>query len=130
MSIRDWFNDEDLPEIDPLTELQTLFLEAQESQVISLLSPEERANVRIVGYKEWVSTLDKTEAMDLIGEIKDQTISKRVADRELFRRTRKRRIQAKQTLREKLHQRDDGKFKHGKWWDTNPLPKDSFKRDR
>ena len=130
MSIRDWFNDADIPEIDPLTERQKLCLEARESEVIPLLSPEERANVRIVGYKEWVSTLDKTEAIDLIGEIKDQTISKRVADRELFRRTRRLRADKKQTLREKLHQRDNGALKNRKWWDTNPLPKDSFKRDR
>jgi hypothetical protein len=129
LAISDWFH-EGAPEIDPLTELQKRYLEAREGEVIPLLSPEERVNVRIVGYKEWISTLDKTEAMDLIGEIKDQKISKRVAERELFRRTRMRRIHKKQTLQEKLRKRDDGDLKNRKWWDTNPLKKDVFKRDR
>ncbi len=129
MAIIDWYW-EGAPEFDPITEFQKRFLNDHKDAVMPLLAKTERVNVHIVGYEEWVSTLDKFEAMDLIGEIKDQTISKRVADRELFRRTRKRRIHPKQTLREKLHQRDNGALKNRKWWDTNPLPKDSFKRDR
>jgi hypothetical protein len=127
LAVRDWFREE-TPEIEPLTELQRLFLDVREEEVIPLLSREERVNVRIVGYKEWISTLDKTEAMDLIGEIKDQKISKRVAERELFRRTRMKRLHKKKTLQEKLRERDDGKLKKRKWWDTNPLKKDQFER--
>jgi hypothetical protein len=127
LPIRDWYW-EGAPEFDPITELQKLFLEAREEEVIPLLSKEERVNVRIVGYKEWISTLDKYEAMDLIGEIKDQKISKRIVERELFRRKRYKRLYKRETLKDELQKRDEGRLKNRKWWETNPIKKDDLKR--
>jgi len=129
LAIIDWYY-EGVPDFDPITELQKLFLNSHKDDVMPLLSPEERVNVHIVGYEEWISTLDKFESMDLIGEIKDQTISKRIANRELFRRGRHKRRRKQQTMRDKLRKRDEGSVRKHKWWDTDPLKKDSFERDR
>lgn len=129
MSEIDWFW-EGKPEFDPITELQKRFLVPREDEVMVLLSQVERTNVRIMTFKEWIETLDKFEASDLIGEIKDQEVSKRIAERDAFRRGRYKRLYEQQQLKEKLQARDEGRLKNHKWWDTNPLKKDAFKRDR
>jgi len=70
----DWFNSKPA-EPDPITVRQRKALLGAAEQVLDILEPQERVNVQIIGYGDWLKTLTKYEASRIIGILKGNSVA-------------------------------------------------------
>jgi hypothetical protein len=74
MKSRDWFNNTPAePEV--ATVKQRALLVGAAEQVLDILEPQERVNVQIIGYGDWLRTLTKYEASRIIGVLKGNAVA-------------------------------------------------------
>lgn len=73
----DWFNSKPAAP-DPISDKQMWLLLRSHDQVMDILEPQERVNVEIMDYAEWVKTLTKYEASKLIGILKGASVAEEV----------------------------------------------------
>jgi len=67
--------------IVPPTERQIFFLQRHMAQVLDLLSPPLRVNAELMGFEEWIQTIDRYEASDFISKIKEGAVAQSVIER-------------------------------------------------
>jgi hypothetical protein len=77
MSKPDWFNSNPAAP-EPISDKQKWLLLRSHDQVMDILEPQERVNVEIMDYAEWIGTLTKYEASKLIGILKGASVADEV----------------------------------------------------
>lgn len=73
----DWFNSNPAAP-EQISDKQKWLLLRSHDQVMEMLEPQERVNVEIMDYAEWVGTLSKYEASKIIGIIKGASVAEEI----------------------------------------------------
>jgi len=77
----DWYTTGIDPEPQGLTEKQRYALLRSATEVLEILTPEERVNAELMGFDRWVENLDKWDATRLIGVLKGDGVAAEVRRR-------------------------------------------------
>jgi hypothetical protein len=70
-----------MPEREPITNRQKMFLAKNWEQVLDVMTPEERCNTEIMGFEAWLETLDKAEASRIISVLKGGEVAREIKRR-------------------------------------------------
>ncbi len=81
MAGNDWYRTGIDPEPQGLTERQRFALLRSATEVLEILTPEERVNAELMGFDRWVELLDKWDASRLIGVLKGDGVAAEVRRR-------------------------------------------------
>ncbi len=77
----DWFNTSGKLEPEPLTKKQRWALCRSGEALLDILTPEMRVNAEIMGFEEWIDSLDKSEASYYIRILKGEGVAAEVRRR-------------------------------------------------
>lgn len=80
VEVSDWFKI-GMPEREPVTNRQKMFLAKSWEQVLDVMTPEERCNTDIMGFEAWLETLDKSEASRIISVLKGGDVAREIKRR-------------------------------------------------